>query len=845
MNNGQNPNLFSSGMYGQHQMGKPEQSMYHQPYGNTPMYGAPQGNAQGYGGLMRSTLPIRTTPGTPDSSVEAYSKTHTRDDQGGSVALVSLTGKPVYKNYSIEEIRAADYQRDRKGTIVPAARYGQAYSPNQSYSGNSGTSFGGLGMNRSGAFYQPKSEPSPLSSFGQNRYLPPAPGHSGFGQTAPAFGAAPAQNKPFGAFGGGFSQPPSNPASPSVFGSTNRLGTGNALSQPGTVFGSMGNSLQPGPGQPGTVQSNLMQPNPMQPNPMQSNPLQQPSSLFGGQSTGSAPSGMQSPAPFGQLGAPTTGFNRSPFGLPAQPRLGGLGQPSQPGMGGTVSGLGGLGGSQLGVGGGLGGAGLGQPGMGSGLFGQSPSQNQTPSGLGGGLGSGLGGGFRPATPSGISSFGSPAAASQPGLGGGIGAGAPMQSSLGGSFLKPALPAASPFAAAPAQPAGGSFFGTGSAMGYPGQGQGQEQGQGQGQNTGMGGLQGSGSGLGLSAGGPPTGQAPSSTPFSFMNKPAETAPQESKPFGMPGLGGLGGFGAAGPLGSSSLGAGGLAGGGAGSSLGTPGLGQSGSALSGGNSLFSKPPGLFGDYKSGQPAAGASEAFAAKPAGAGFGGGFGAGFTTTGTRSGKTADPYLISELSFKECEEYEKRKRLETPKLLFERPIKPKIKFKANVPFKSVAASAPFKFADVVGESESEYEKNQYYTIPPIEKLKAMRDKKVYGLVVGKKGAGAIEYRCEVNLNEVDLDNLAQDVVFMDGSVRMYPTRDVDVGVGLNRPSRVILENVFAYSKSTGFRIQGKRETSPYKELQEQILRSATEGKKARIISYDYDTGLLEMEVDHF
>jgi len=120
-----------------------------------------------------------------------------------------------------------------------------------------------------------------------------------------------------------------------------------------------------------------------------------------------------------------------------------------------------------------------------------------------------------------------------------------------------------------------------------------------------------------------------------------------------------------------------------------------------------------------------------------------------------------------------------------------------------------------------------------------------GLVIGKKGAGQIEYSCEIDLNEIDLDALAEDVVFEEGTVKVYPLRDVEVGVGLNRACKVTLENVFAYSKSTGFRIIGKKSMSPYKEIQEAILKGATEGKNAKILSYDYETGTLEMEVDHF
>ncbi|KAI5191563.1 hypothetical protein NECID01_1513 [Nematocida sp. AWRm77] len=861
MNNGQNPNLFSSGGYGQPQLNKPEQGMYHQTYRDTSMYGMPPQGGQPYMNMMQGNQSIKTEPGTPNTSVEPYGKTYTRDEQGVSICIVSLTGKPIYKNYALEEIRAADYQVNRKGSIVATStsssassfsQPSQPYLQDRSYIGNTSantSSFGNMGLGRNMPFYPPKQEQSsaPLSSFGQNRFATPMQqGSSVFGQStagSSAFGDA--QNKPFGTFGSTYSQMGSTPQTSSIFSGGARLGEGSSTSSgmgmgagtstgmgtgmgmgtgTGTGFGSMGNSLQQSTQQ---TQSSL-----------QRTPLQQPSSIFGAQQS----STLQNNSSFGQMQSSSPSVFGRPFGMQSQP-----GTPSP------------LGQSGLGLGGGQAAPGT----QSTGMFGQSAPQS--------GLGSGFGSAFGSTAPSSISPFGqslgqTPAVPQtqtqmQPQLLSG-------QMQLGGSsFIKPEMSSAqspshslfsSGLGQSSVQPAGSSLFPSTPSIGGFG---GAQSGVGSQQSTGL-----------NSPAFSSTGQAQPSTPFSFMNKPAEGAAPESKPGLFAGVSGLGSS-----LGTGSLGGGqssgtglGSAGGGMGLGLGGMGStlgmgstglgGQLGSTQVGSEGGQSKPS-IFGEYKpgfgvgiGGQSMGGMSSAglsFAPKTDQSGFGARVGGGAdtplsSTAVLKPEKNTDPYLMSKLSFKECEEYEKRNRLEMPKLLFERSTKPKIKFKANVSFKSVVPSAPaFRLPDVDTDTEQESDKNRYYTIPPLEKLKVMKSKKIRGLVVGKKGAGFIEYKGEINLNEIDLDNLPQDVQFIDGSVRMYPTRDVDVGVGLNQPSRVILENVFAYSKSTGFRIQGKRDTSPYKEMQEQILHSATDGKKARIISYDYDIGLLEMEVDHF
>ncbi|KAI5171877.1 hypothetical protein NEFER03_1142 [Nematocida sp. LUAm3] len=223
-----------------------------------------------------------------------------------------------------------------------------------------------------------------------------------------------------------------------------------------------------------------------------------------------------------------------------------------------------------------------------------------------------------------------------------------------------------------------------------------------------------------------------------------------------------------------------------------------------------------------------------------------FGTTAPQE-KNNDPYLITSLNFEECETYEKRKQIDLPKVLFEKTPKTKIKFKANIPFKALTTQ-PSSF-DLYKKLSDESDEGllQFYTSPPTEQLRKMKEKggKVSGLVIGRKGKGKIEYQCEIDLAQVNLDTLQKDVEFLKGEVRIYKGRDVDVGVGLNNTARIYIEDMFLYSKSIGERILDEKNLGPMRAVRDYIVKKATEDGKATLVEYRLDIGTLILDCKHF
>ncbi|KAI5181560.1 hypothetical protein NEOKW01_1736 [Nematocida sp. AWRm80] len=222
------------------------------------------------------------------------------------------------------------------------------------------------------------------------------------------------------------------------------------------------------------------------------------------------------------------------------------------------------------------------------------------------------------------------------------------------------------------------------------------------------------------------------------------------------------------------------------------------------------------------------------------------TDTSSTTQSTArddDPYLFSVLNFKDCEEYHKKTAIEAPMLIFHKKTGSKIKFRSSLEFKAYIPEKAKEHSTI--DTTPERKTYEYYTIPPLEELRKQGTGTVENLVIGRHGVGKVHFKQPIDLQYLNLDNITSDIIIKIGSVTVYPERDVPVGVGLNSPARVVLEDVFAYSKSTGTKIVGKKENSPYKELQEELFRALKAKPKTNIVSYDYDTGLLVFDCAHF
>jgi len=778
-------------MFGQHQMQPHDQSIYNQPYSQNNL----QPSYSSYGMPPVNREPIKLPMSTPTTALELYGATLTRDDSGSPIKLLSITGKSVYKPYSLEELRAADYKAGRKGEITAKHSYVPTYGQNTSYISKP------EGFSDNTAFGQPRfdSPPQGSSIFGTST------GFSGMQNSSPVQPQRPLSG--FQGFSGlGQSSQGSSFFTNSSPSTLTQPANSTAFGQPQDSLRGFGQSTTSGPGY--TAQGTSQSPS-------------QSSSLFGGQGPfGSQPS---TSTPFGQTGGFGTG---SGTGYGSGLNLGGSGisggQSVSGGSGGFSSGAFNSGGFSSGgfgsrsepsaLGASSGGSGTGGTGFGTSTTG---GMGFSPSTISSGFGQTGGGVFGQNANSNVAE--APSLLRQPSygaMGGGLGSSLVLNRGLG--------------------------VGQGSSSGFGGSDGGYRPGEPSAQQIGSNSLStpfGQGiSGSGVGAGGGSL----------FGSKPLQTAPS---------------------IFTSGISTG-------------SGSGASNSLFSPTGSIFSeKPsdpiratseikPGIFGSIgsveKPSAPAAPAPSLFggsyfpSSNAAGQSSLSNGGSSFLPPkyslfekgtegleGVRRAevKNTDPYLISGLNFKECNDYVKKKNVEIPKMLLERPVAEKQKFKVTTSFRSLANSSEQK-KEIGTPKKTE---GNFYTVPPMEKLRKMKEKnmKVSGLVIGQEGLGKIEYIVDIDLKDVDLNRIKEDVVFEHRSVTLYRDRSVEVGKALNRPARVTFEGVVAYSKSGGRPITGQRAEYPAKKMQEVEIHKEAKKFNGRIIHYDYDTGGIQMEVDHF
>lgn len=270
-------------------------------------------------------------------------------DTGGSDAskFLSISAMDPFKDYSVEELRLADYGRGDKGGENPAGQTAFGGS-NPSYGGGGGFGVGAPNQTGGGLFAQSAASAfggqSAAAGFGQSGGL--------FGQSGTGFGNSGGglfsqSTSGFGQSGGAFGQSGSGfgASAPSLFGAGAGAGPGGGFGSSASLFGGQAQSqagLFGGGGAGGFGQ-------------------QQSTGSFGGGGGGGG--GFGAPAPTGGFGA-TAGFGQSGtqpggFGAPAFGSSGfGAGASSQSLFGGQQQTSGGL---------------FGQPQSGSGLFGGASS----------------------------------------------------------------------------------------------------------------------------------------------------------------------------------------------------------------------------------------------------------------------------------------------------------------------------------------------------------------------------------------------------------------------------------------------------------------------------------------
>ena len=197
------------------------------------------------------------------------------------------------------------------------------------------------------------------------------------------------------------------------------------------------------------------------------------------------------------------------------------------------------------------------------------------------------------------------------------------------------------------------------------------------------------------------------------------------------------------------------------------------------------------------------------------------TTATTNFNQTAtpanldDPYLCANIKFPE-------------------PIFSKPNVKINIPkpifsYKKESCSS----INIKIRPPKKFLQKNIYTIPEDIKDNSI----VKNLTVGFEGKGRIEYLEEVTFNNEGLN----DILINNLDVIVNDT----VGHGYNKRAKVFIENVYAFSRSTGTFLKGKQETWPHKGIQERFIYELKNDISKKFIDYDVETGLYVYEVDHF
>ncbi|EON66844.1 hypothetical protein W97_06246 [Coniosporium apollinis CBS 100218] len=177
---------------------------------------------------------------------------------------------------------------------------------------------------------------------------------------------------------------------------------------------------------------------------------------------------------------------------------------------------------------------------------------------------------------------------------------------------------------------------------------------------------------------------------------------------------------------------------------------------------------------------------------------------------------------------------------------------AAVPEDGSPPAAPVKDADDLArerarKARKDQELGSYWMKPSLEELRKMspqRLKKLSGLVVGRKGAGKIEFG-EVDLTGIPLEDIPGKVVQLSHrSASVYdsgsPVPKPPVGKGLNVPSVISLENSFPRSGAG---------TLPVHENKgpryEKHIRRLKKVQDTEFVNYDDHTGIWTFRVEHF
>lgn len=237
--------------------------------------------------------------------------------------------------------------------------------------------------------------------------------------------------------------------------------------------------------------------------------------------------------------------------------------------------------------------------------------------------------------------------------------------------------------------------------------------------------------------------------------------------------------------------------------------------------------------------------------GLGGGFGSGLLGDSKVQQPTLssnnDPYLVKSLSFKESEEYKKKSRMEIPGPLFKKSSTTRVKFKALGGFKEFELQSP-KSSQSERKKEaiiSNLNENEYYTIPSIEEIKKMPNKKITGFVIGRKNHGRVEFQGEVDLTNMDLDSVISIVRIEDAYIFFdYDEDEMPPGEGINKPIRVVLENVIPYSHSSGS-MRFLESSDPYYEnIQSRVLANLPKNADIESSQFEPATGVLTLDCAH-
>ncbi|CAH0482337.1 unnamed protein product [Peronospora belbahrii] len=131
--------------------------------------------------------------------------------------------------------------------------------------------------------------------------------------------------------------------------------------------------------------------------------------------------------------------------------------------------------------------------------------------------------------------------------------------------------------------------------------------------------------------------------------------------------------------------------------------------------------------------------------------------------------------------------------------------------------------------------NDYYTIPPYERLQVMTDQElseVDKFTVGCHGLGAVEWIGKTDVRNLDLDEL---VVFEKKEVIVYKddAKKHELGKGLNKPAIVELLGIFPPRKLAS--------PENYKER----VKQRTQDIGATFLDYSIDKGIWRFRVEHF